>query len=110
VPAPCTCTSTKPGITQTSPAVDFVVGVARLAVGLLRQPGPAGLAHRGDPLPSMTMSIGLRGGPPVPSIRVTPRMTIFLNGPAPSPGWRAGAALSAALPPRPCRGAWFAGA
>ncbi len=31
-------------------AVDFMVGVARLAIGLLRQSGPAGLAHRGDPV------------------------------------------------------------
>ena len=31
-------------------AVDLEVGVARLAIGLLRQPRPAGLAHRGDPV------------------------------------------------------------
>lgn len=51
-------------------------------------------------LPSITMSIGLSGGPPVPSsISVTPRITIFLNGPWPSPALRAGAgdvALTAA--------------
>jgi hypothetical protein len=32
-------------------------------------------------LPSITMSIGLSGGPPVPSMRVTERITSFLNGP-----------------------------
>ena len=47
-------------------------------------------------LPSMTMSIGLSGGPPVPSISVTLRITIFLKGPVPSPCLRAGAALSPA--------------
>ena len=31
-------------------AVDFEVGIARLAIGLLRQARPAGLAHRGDPV------------------------------------------------------------
>ena len=36
------------------------------------------------------MSIGPRGGAPVPSITVTPRMTRRSNGPSPSPARRVG--------------------
>src|SRR5207247_2156656 len=42
---------------------------------------------------STTMSTGPRGGPPVPSINVAPRITIVLNGPTPSPGARLGAGV-----------------
>ena len=41
-------------------------------------------------LPAMTMSTGPRGGAPLPSIIVAPRMTQPAKGPSPSPGWRSG--------------------
>src|SRR5271154_3714999 len=40
---------------------------------------------------SITMSTGPIAGEPVPSIMVAPRITMRLNGPAPSPGLRFGA-------------------
>lgn len=40
------------------------------------------------------MSTGPIGGEPVPSIKVAPRSTNVLNGPAPSPGFLSGAGLS----------------
>src|SRR5437762_1969701 len=40
------------------------------------------------------MSTGPRGGPPVPSMSVAPRMAIVLYGPKPSPEARFGAGFS----------------
>jgi hypothetical protein len=49
--------------------------------------------------PSTTTSTGPTGGAPVPSIRVTPRITSRSNGPSPSPARRAGAGLDACTEP-----------
>ena len=73
--------STKPGITY-MPLPSISKSKSRGSrLACCGQPGQPAWRTWVMRLPSMTMSIGLSGGPPVPSISVTPRMTIFLNGP-----------------------------
>ena len=92
-PEPWTCMSTNPGITYMPlPLISWSKSRGS-RLGVSAMPGQPAWRTAVMRLPSTTMSIGLRGGPPVPSIRVTPRITIFERAEA-FAGLRAGAGVS----------------
>jgi hypothetical protein len=73
--------------------VDLVVPSRGWRFASSGSPGVPALRIAAMRLPSMTTSIGPAGGAPVPSMTVTPRITIRVKGPAPSPGPRSGAGM-----------------
>ncbi len=82
--------STKPGIRYIPvPSISWSACGPRFC--RIASPGVPALRTAVIRLPETTTSIGPAGGAPVPSISMTPRMTIVLNGPLPSSGRRSGA-------------------
>ena len=71
------------------PSISLAPFAGRLR-SLIGTPGKPTLTTSVMRLFCTTMSIGPRGGAPVPSITVTPRITRRSNGPSPSPAWRVG--------------------
>ena len=78
---------------RTCPCLDLLVPLAGRPWSRMGTPGEPTLRISAMRLFSTTMSTGPRGGAPVPSIMVMPRITMRLNGPSPSPAGRLGEPL-----------------